>query len=541
MSPGAAHDVTLRRLLAYDDEGILRLVLAPAGPDVAVRGLVIGDEDAGRPYDGRIVLVTGLSADWGAAVREAARRGAAAVVVRCTEHEQPPADVVAAAQESGIAVLARAAWADWSDTLELLRSATAFARAGTGPGPAEDLADGGLAALAEETARHCQASITVEDTRFRVLAHSDTSPDADPVRRSTILSGKVPDGRVAHLRRSGLLRALWASRDVIHRAADGDDPERLIVAIRSGGEILGSIWAAADGRSFAPDAAEALRAAADLAVPHLLRDRLRTSGSRRREEHALRALLRGEGDLNAHVWSLGLAPEEPCVVLVVERDGAREGAGERSLQTLALQATALRSTVRVLRESDRVTLLLPVAADGEREARSLARELDSPAAAPAVWIGAGHQVSSPLEAAESFGRARLVVRALRDRAARAARTPADAEPAPPVRCAGPGDVAETVTVLSALDAIRPLWDRHGGAVQDMVRADLAAGGDLVRSLGAYLDAGGDVPRAAQLLVLHPNTLRYRLRRVRERFGVDLDDPDTRLAVMLAVRLAESAI
>lgn len=42
--------------------------------------------------------------------------------------------------------------------------------------------------------------------------------------------------------------------------------------------------------------------------------------------------------------------------------------------------------------------------------------------------------------------------------------------------------------------------------------------------------------AAKRLVLHPNTLRYRLRRARERFGVDLDDPDTRLMMSLVVRL-----
>ncbi|MFD4661851.1 helix-turn-helix domain-containing protein [Streptomyces halstedii] len=73
-------------------------------------------------------------------------------------------------------------------------------------------------------------------------------------------------------------------------------------------------------------------------------------------------------------------------------------------------------------------------------------------------------------------------------------------------------------------------------MHDLVRADLAAGGELVRTLGAYVDASGDVRRAAERLVLHPNTLRYRLRRARERHGVDLDDPDTRLLVTLAVRL-----
>ncbi|NYV78412.1 helix-turn-helix domain-containing protein, partial [Streptomyces sp. UH6] len=96
--------------------------------------------------------------------------------------------------------------------------------------------------------------------------------------------------------------------------------------------------------------------------------------------------------------------------------------------------------------------------------------------------------------------------------------------------------AQAVTALRFLDAARPVWHEHGGAVRDLLRADLAAGGDLVRSLAAFLDASGDVPRAAARLTLHPNTLRYRLRRARERFGIDLDDPDTRLVVALAVRL-----
>lgn len=576
--PGTPQDeVTLRQLLAYDEDGILRLVLAPSGQDAALLGVIIGDEGEGSPHDGRIVLLTGVSAHppdpvhppdpahtrdpahtgdpagtgragraTAAAVREAARRGAAAVVVRGTGEGPPAAEVVDAARETGIALLARAGWADWTDTIEMLRAAFAFAAVGTGDRLAGDIAGGGLAVLASVVARYCQASITVEDTRFRVLAHSETSPDADPLRQSTILGGKVPDWRVAELRRSGLLKALWTSRDVIHRPADGTDPERLLVAIRSGGEILGSIWAAADGRSFSPEAREALRRAAEVAVPYLLQHRLRVGSSRRREEHALRELLTGEGDRRAHIWSLGLAPELPCAVLVAEREPTTAPVPERSLQALALQASAHRSAVRVLRESRRLTVLLPLPDGDEREAVALARELDSLAAAmpdaPAVRIGAGRLVDSPLDAADSREDALLVVRALREREARRPARPGPGGPGEqdrPVRHAGLGDVARTVAVLRVLDAVRPLWESHGGPVHDMVRADLAAGGELVRSLTAYLDAAGDVPRAARSLVLHPNTLRYRLRRVRERFGVDLDDPDTRLLVTLAVRLATS--
>ncbi|MBO1332834.1 CdaR family transcriptional regulator [Streptomyces sp. VRA16 Mangrove soil] len=539
--PSPLQDATLRQLLAHDEDGVLELVVAPSGSDVPVRGVVIGDEDTGRSHAGRIVLATEPVRDITASVErvhEVARRGACALVLRDAGAAAVPGEIVEAARASGLALLVRASWADWADTVELIRSARAFAALGTGDRLVGDIAGGGLAVLAAEVARYCGASLTVEDTQFRVLAHSATGPDADPVRRSTILGGKVPDWRVAELRRAGLLRALWSSRDVIHRAADDSGPERLIVAIRSGGEMLGSIWAAADGDGFTPEAPEALRRAAEVAAPYLLQHRLRVDAKRRREEHAVRGLLAGDGDGHTHLWTLGLTPDIPCAVLVAEQDEPTAPLPERTFQALALQAQAHRPTARYVRESRRLTVLLPVPDGRDRDAATLARDLASLAAAlpdaPVVRVGVGPVVGSALDAAASADEALLIVRALREREARALAAPG-AEPPP--RYAGPADVRQSVAVLRVLDAVRPLWERHDGPVHDMIAADLAAGGELVRSLTAYLDAAGDVPRAAQRLVLHPNTLRYRLKRVRDRFGLDLDDPDTRLIITLAVRLA----
>ncbi|WP_037870200.1 helix-turn-helix domain-containing protein, partial [Streptomyces sp. SPB074] len=61
--------------------------------------------------------------------------------------------------------------------------------------------------------------------------------------------------------------------------------------------------------------------------------------------------------------------------------------------------------------------------------------------------------------------------------------------------------------------------------------------DLARTLAAYLDRFGDVPATARLLAVHPNTLRYRLRRLHDLFDVDLTDPDTRLLAELGLRAA----
>ncbi|MEV3952154.1 helix-turn-helix domain-containing protein [Streptomyces halstedii] len=561
--PGRAErtaGATLRRVLAFDDAGTLRLLLAPRGADPVVREVAFSDsggQETGRCPGDRVVLAVGppaSSPDAAAAVYGAARQGGRAVVLRDTEGVPPAPEVLAAAGETGLALLARAPWADWGETASLLRSALALSGAEEDAGRDAPPYGDDLGALASAIAASTGGSITIEDTAFRVLAHSATLPEADGVRRSTILGGRVPEARMAELRRSGLLRALWTSRDVIRRPASDGGPERLVVAVRSGPEVLGSIWAAADGRSLSPRADDALRRAAEAAAPHLIRHRLRESGAVRRRNDALRGLLYGQGDARTHAWSLGVPADAPCAVVVAEHTGgAAPPAVRRTLDVLGLQAASYRPGAVVLREAERLLVLLPLAGGrggevpergsgdlrgreceaGARAASALARELASlapslPGGVP-VRAGAGPVVPSALRAAASCEKAGLVVRVLAERERRGGVRN-------PLRYAGPAEAGPALDVLRMLDAVRPLWEAGSGPVHDLVRADLATGGELVRTLGAYLDASGDVRRAAERLVLHPNTLRYRLRRARERHGVDLDDPDTRLLVTLAVRL-----
>jgi sugar diacid utilization regulator len=58
---------------------------------------------------------------------------------------------------------------------------------------------------------------------------------------------------------------------------------------------------------------------------------------------------------------------------------------------------------------------------------------------------------------------------------------------------------------------------------------------LVDSVKAWLEHDRNVPAAAAALPVHPNTLRYRLNRVRELTGLDLADPDARLLCQLLLR------
>lgn len=67
-----------------------------------------------------------------------------------------------------------------------------------------------------------------------------------------------------------------------------------------------------------------------------------------------------------------------------------------------------------------------------------------------------------------------------------------------------------------------------------------AGGDLLQTAAAYLEGGGSVEGAGRALFLHPNTVRYRIRKLTEICGMDITEPRAGLAVRLALMLGRSA-
>jgi hypothetical protein len=80
---------------------------------------------------------------------------------------------------------------------------------------------------------------------------------------------------------------------------------------------------------------------------------------------------------------------------------------------------------------------------------------------------------------------------------------------------------------------RLLWHR----CLEPLRREGRFGTEIEESVRTYLAAGRSIPRAAHELVLHVNTLRYRLRRFTELTGLHLDDPDDLVQVVWALEFS----
>ncbi|MEU4083510.1 PucR family transcriptional regulator [Streptomyces aureus] len=214
------------------------------------------------------------------------------------------------------------------------------------------------------------------------------------------------------------------------------------------------------------------------------------------------------GALTDRCARLGVQLPDPCCLLVAEpasaeRPDAAHGTATDLLDALAGpgdEATPL-ATVR----GSRAVLLLPLAA----------------AAKAGAVLG------------ERSWRGCAVTGEGLDRIALAHRLAADALDTAPAHAHRPGHVltdadAQVLALLAGRPAAAP------GQIARLVLGPLteAAQGHLLDALAAYLDAGS-ANAAARALHLHPQSLRYRLRRVQELTGRDPRDPWHRLTLDIA--------
>ncbi|MCW5251396.1 PucR family transcriptional regulator [Streptomyces sp. SHP 1-2] len=90
-------------------------------------------------------------------------------------------------------------------------------------------------------------------------------------------------------------------------------------------------------------------------------------------------------------------------------------------------------------------------------------------------------------------------------------------------------VARLLATWQRSEATRAFADTSLAPLRDPAHTHLLA------TLRTYLESGGSVVLTAQALGVHRNTVTARLQQVRERLGIDLDDPSRRLALQVACR------
>ncbi|MFA9444605.1 PucR family transcriptional regulator [Egicoccus sp. AB-alg6-2] len=502
-----------------------------ATPEVAL-GTTVSDpvlhdrEEALAPTPGGILLAIGSRASTPEAVQvvqAAAAAGYAGVVIKA--HGTPATSGLAeAASAAGVALLLAPDELPWRHLDALITAATGASS------PASDtyasVGIGDLFALANVIASSVGGAVTIEDPRGQVLAYSNLPHhEIDEIRKLAILGLRTPErpGNQDEYRKIAL-----ATGPVRFTELGPGHTDRLAIAVRAGHQQLGVVFVI-DGTPPLPvDAAQKLEEAATVTALHLLRARRNRDPDRRNRGEALRALLDASLPTDVSAAQLNIGLDTPIAVLAIAQTGAsasRGVASARIVDLVTMHCEAWHPDAVCAVAHGVIYALVPAPSDGAldrlvRFGREVATTVDRSA-----QLGI-HVAVGPIGTLDTVSAARQTT----DRILRA-------------MAQVDHQVVATVDDVQVPLALLELAER--GAAGDesllsplrrMLAHDERHNSDYAVTLLGYLDHFGEVAPAAARLNIHENTLRYRLRRLNELFGLDLDGHDARLVVWLQLRL-----
>ncbi len=241
---------------------------------------------------------------------------------------------------------------------------------------------------------------------------------------------------------------------------------------------------------------------------------LRGRWDARLEALVVDAVIRGDADESVPSRASALGWSDPSGVAVVIGDAPHDpGAAIEEIRAVAASA---QCDVLAAQQGNRLVVIV-----GGTLAPADAGTLLALVAKFESRFGPGHIVVGPIVAnlAEAARSARSALSGLRSAHAwpEAPRPVASADLLPERVLAGDGHARR----LLAEQIYQPL---------------VAAGGDLVATLTEFLAQGGSIEATARARYIHPNTVRYRLRRIQEVTGYSVTDPRDAYVLRLALTL-----
>lgn len=533
--------VTIDFLLHAFGSAVLSLRVAPAGTGLPIRSVALLDADDLAAAD-RGVAVADLCVLAGVSAQEAlswidrlatnvpALRPSMLVIKEATP------ELCRSADGANIAVGSLHLQARADMVLTTVRSLLdgAAGRVSSQSGATDLLVEeSDLYGLAQRVAAMTGGLVSIEDDQSRLLAYSATDGSADELRMLSILGREGPAEHLLRLRELGIYDRLRRSPTVVEVPADEVRGwhRRLAVGIRPLGgphagndadSSLGTIWLQEGSAALDADAGAVLIGAAAIAARFI--HRARTAPTQEAMQIQRLLGLRGGGvDIPTLASALALPSSGPAAVIGIAaaQDSAAVVTAEQAT-ALRLLAGAYARDCLVTATDRRLYLLVP-------RARStglitwvtgvldrLDARFDRPLRAA---------IAAPVPDLKSVSMARAEVDRVLDRAAQTERVTSLTQSRTPVLL---GEIA---------DLLRSHGELKDPRLQRLRDHDQDRETGLVQTLETYLDRFGDVRSAAADLHIHPNTLRYRIRRAQEVLGMDLDEPDNRLLLQLQLLIS----
>ncbi|WP_324192664.1 PucR family transcriptional regulator [Nocardia transvalensis] len=535
--------IPLSELLSALTSAVVTLLDAPAGEDVIVDSVAFMDVDdltmelpPGRALPDAYLQV-GVD-------DEDATRWLRALGERCPPEHRPRVvfskeaspQLRAAALDAGVAVVAVHPHARWEMVHSLIGRIIGDGIGSRTTVESAPAVDTDLFGLAQSVAESTRGLVSIEDDQYRLLAYSaDNTASADVVRRASVLGRQGPAGYMHWLQREGVFDRLRNTGDVVEVPAQSEWETRRRIAIgirepgRRGGRgrtVLGTIWVQEATEPLHADSARVLRGAASIAARVIWRARQAPTS----DALLIRRLFGahgGEVDIPAFAETFTMAADGRAAVVGFALSGGQRPDDDtlhRGMVTLRLHASAFRQDCVTSLIGDRVYVLFPEHHSVERVTSWARQVIGQLGERSGVTLRAA--IAAPVDGLADVARARGEVDRVLDRTV-------DLPSNEPVTTLARSRT--TVLLAEILTLIGDHPELRDPRLDTLTDYDDKYSAELRLSIEAYLTHRGDVRTAATQLRIHPNTLRYRIRRATQLMGIDLDSPADRL--LLEIQLA----
>jgi len=388
--------------------------------------------------------------------------------------------------------------------------------------------------LAEAIGTALNAPITIEDRAHRLLAYSTHTIDTDPARIATIIGRRVPESVIDQLWRDEVIQSLSEQDEplVISARNDVGLNDRVAIAIKQDGDILGYIWSIARATPFTAEELSLLKKGAMLAQQQLLALDMQKKRQEEKSEQFFWELLHeemAESDILRMFAELHIAPPGISRLLIIRfKEAITPRLADRLRYLLTIQQT-VRPLLHAYDGQDFI-LWISTNEDGTQGERlqfdsfiQSFRQLLAERFDYTDFVCASSEVfTGVLSVQERYEEAEVVLRL---------------KEAYPFEL-GPVTRYERLGLFQLLPVFSERIRRKTVRLEEIERLrayDTSHDASLCETLEWFLHFDGNVKQVAAHLHVHPNTILYRMRRIEEEAGIRMESLPERAHLYLYLK------
>lgn len=384
--------------------------------------------------------------------------------------------------------------------------------------------------LADLIAEILGCPITIEDANHQLISYSKHNGNIDEARMSTIVQRQVPDHVVNGLWKSGVMKQLFERDEPviippIHNIGLGN---RVAISIWEDNEILGFIWAHTDERDFHEKELQLFKVAADLVKKYFA---INKSTSRENEKEfrdffwqLLLGDIKEEPVILQRAKQLSLSLNGDLSIVVIDFGKEVTGVDEKHAHYLVDRMEQVEIVGRMF---DQNQFILLVRLNENANKKTVLHEnlqiflykINNRLQTDRIVGGSGLIYQTPLDLHYSYQQAKKVVRLKRQFKEELENV----------------FTYEKLGIFQYLDVVynnRIKENYKNPIIERLKQYDKKNNTELLHSLWIFLESNCNVFDAAKKIHVHPNTLNYRLKRIKEIGDIDLNDPNQKTTVYL---------